>query len=262
MSKFDKRHTRIDFKTVINQEGIRGSRTVPKQDSTKAFVRRRGLPHDEDPADPTRSQNGLQLDNANANHISPWTNYEESYELRLGVDNRVVVAVQKDFPFDEVTVRKFSVSKVPGRLRLFKQDRHGNVVNILDTFRFEEMIYVIYEHMPLSLHHIANSPLLDEIRLAAILGQVLNGLASLFALGLEHRLLISSNVLDGAIGVDDPSRWSPDAIGFLSKTTSAASVKELIKHTLLRLPWKREMLKILVSFAMVSVRRGYKYPPS
>jgi hypothetical protein len=38
---------------------------------------------------------------------------------------------------------------------------------------------------------------------------------------------------DGAIGVDDPGCWSSDAVGFLSETTSATSVKELIKVSLL-----------------------------
>jgi hypothetical protein len=32
---------------------------------------------------------------------------------------------------------------------------------------------------------------------------------------------------DGNIGVDNPGRWSPDALNFLSATTSASSAKEL-----------------------------------
>jgi hypothetical protein len=36
---------------------------------------------------------------------------------------------------------------------------------------------------------------------------------------------------DGAIGIDDLRRWnsSPDALGFLSATTSATSAAELLK---------------------------------
>jgi hypothetical protein len=34
---------------------------------------------------------------------------------------------------------------------------------------------------------------------------------------------------EGPIGVDDISRWSLDAIGFLKETTAAASVEELMK---------------------------------
>ena len=34
---------------------------------------------------------------------------------------------------------------------------------------------------------------------------------------------------EGTTGVDDPSRWSSDVLDFLSRTTSAASVKDLMK---------------------------------
>jgi hypothetical protein len=34
---------------------------------------------------------------------------------------------------------------------------------------------------------------------------------------------------DGAVGVDDLHRWDSDAVGFLSETTSATSVHELMK---------------------------------
>ncbi|KAL5313155.1 hypothetical protein ACEPPN_018888 [Leptodophora sp. 'Broadleaf-Isolate-01'] len=67
-----------------------------------------------------------------------------------------------------------------------------------------------------------------------------------------------------AIGVDNLHRWpnSSDAIGFLSKTTSASSVGELMKHPLMQLPWRKEKLRGLVSLASLWARKDYKYTPS
>ncbi|ERF71959.1 hypothetical protein EPUS_06519 [Endocarpon pusillum Z07020] len=61
---------------------------------------------------------------------------------------------------------------------------------------------------------------------------------------------------DGAIGVDDLHRWphGSDVFGFLSETTSASSVGELMK--------RKEKLKGLVSLASLWAPRDYKYTPS
>ncbi|OCK91215.1 uncharacterized protein K441DRAFT_220440 [Cenococcum geophilum 1.58] len=49
--------------------------------------------------------------------------------------------------------------------------------------------------MAYSLYYVAGNPHLNEIRLAAILGQILNGLAYLATKGLEHGSLSCSNIL-------------------------------------------------------------------
>jgi len=66
---------------------------------------------------------------------------------------------------------------------------------------------------------------------------------------------------DGAIGIDDLHRWplGSAAVGFLSETTSASSVTELIEHLLMQLPWRKEKLRGLVSLASLCARRDYKY---
>ncbi|KAG0644962.1 hypothetical protein D0Z07_9343 [Hyphodiscus hymeniophilus] len=70
---------------------------------------------------------------------------------------------------------------------------------------------------------------------------------------------------DGAIGIDNLKRWpsNSDAVGFLSATTSAASVAELLQsqHPLLARPWQKESLIGIISLAQVCMRGRYKYTP-
>lgn len=44
---------------------------------------------------------------------------------------------------------------------------------------------------------------------------------------------------DGIIGVDDPDRWSPDTLSFLSDTTCTASVKGLVKVSMVSVLFAR-----------------------
>jgi hypothetical protein len=125
---------------------------------------------DTNPVIPASRPDGIQI--SNAKERSPWVDYEQTYGLLLGPGVRVTTAVQKRFPFNEVTVRKLSVSDIEGTLHIFKQAQVANVVTVLDSFRFGEMAYGIYEHMPVSLYQIANSSLLNDLRLAAVLRQV------------------------------------------------------------------------------------------
>jgi hypothetical protein len=55
---------------------------------------------------------------------------------------------------------------------MLQRTHHPNFVSALDAFRFEQSLYVVFEHMPISLQHIAGNPYMNELRLASILGQV------------------------------------------------------------------------------------------
>lgn len=203
MPELDKRNTQIYTVPEIYRN-VRESLLSSKQDSRKASVKsRRGQPHEDDPPDHRADRNGLQL--PRTSDISPWTDYKKSYELRLGIGIRVVVAVQKNFPYDEVTVREFSDSNIEDKLRVLKENRHPNIVSILDIFRFEEKAYVILEHMPLSLHHLSQSRLpLDDIQLAAIVGQV-----RLEAYGLaRYRILTDSDRYCAAFCISSHQAWN------------------------------------------------------
>jgi hypothetical protein len=63
------------------------------------------------------------------------------------------------------------------------------------------------------------------------------------ALGFITMELMQKHVKnDGAVGVDDLRRWPPDsnAVDFLSETTSASSVNELMRVSPIPSPWKLE----------------------
>ncbi|KAI9769848.1 MAG: hypothetical protein M1840_003842 [Geoglossum simile] len=67
---------------------------------------------------------------------------------------------------------------------------------------------------------------------------------------------------DGPIGVENLDRWPSDsnAVDFLSMTTSTTSIKELLKHPLLKCAWEEEDLGWIVELTVISVNRGFKYP--
>ena len=123
-------------------------------------------------------------------HASPWKSYEKSYEIRLGVEDLfVVVAERTDTDSSNTTqkpysnlglVKKFSGPSVDDELRKLQQIQDPSIVSPIEIFRSDEACYVVYEYMSFSVYYITSSPQLDQIRLAAIIGQV--RLTSLFSL--------------------------------------------------------------------------------
>ena len=123
-------------------------------------------------------------------HASPWGTYEKSYDVRLGTDDLfVTVAERRDAQSSTATrnhslsslalVRSFSGSNVEEKLRKLQQIQDISIVSPLEVFRVDEACYVVFEYMVYSLHYVTGSPRLDEIRLAAIVGQVrLSGAAA------------------------------------------------------------------------------------
>lgn len=97
----------------------------------------------------------------------PWGKYEKVYDVELGG------AVEVASPVELVHVRAFSTEESAKTLHLFRQLRHQNIVTALEAFTTDNGLYIVLEHMPVSLERIVRSPAyLDERQLAAILGQV------------------------------------------------------------------------------------------
>ncbi|PVH91362.1 hypothetical protein DM02DRAFT_545970 [Periconia macrospinosa] len=326
-SPWNKRHTQIDFnalgglkRQIADINGVNGKNTTPNRDRTNALGRKRLDTLDEETTDPETGLKGLTLVEAAKSGVraheyirtksrSPWEDYEKCWDLRLGVKDWITVAERRGAQSNAlVLVKRFEGLSSEENVHKLQQVQHTNIVSALEVFRFERTSYVVFEYMAYSISYIAGNPRLDEIRLAAILGQILAGLAHLTKEGFEHGSLTCSNILihpygdvkiaglencyipasngasqyvealssivtelmngyvkeDGAVGVDDLHRWPPGshAVSFLSETTSAASIFKLIKHPLLQLPWQKDMLIGVVSFATVGTRIGYKYPPS
>ncbi|KAF8855967.1 kinase-like protein [Acephala macrosclerotiorum] len=125
---------------------------------------------------------------------SPWVRYEKIYDVELG--GPIKVAVRKA-PFVKlVHVRAFSIQAAAETLHVFRQLQHRNLVSALEAFTIDDGLYIVLEHMPISLERIVRSPAYpDERQLAAILGQVVTGMAYLTAEGFEHWSLTCSNIL-------------------------------------------------------------------
>ena len=75
-----------------------------------------------------------------------------------------------------------------------------SIVSPIEIFRSDEACYVVYEYMSFSLYYVTGSPRLDQIRLAAIIGQVIDGLIYLGSQRLEHEFLNCSNILIHPLG--------------------------------------------------------------
>ena len=83
------------------------------------------------------------------------------------------MAVRKIPPVKLVHVRAFSIHAAEETLYLHRQLQHRNIVTALEAFTTDSGLYIVFEHMPLSLERIVRSPAYpDERQLAAILGQV------------------------------------------------------------------------------------------
>jgi len=102
---------------------------------------------------------------------SPWEKYEKFYDVELG--GPMEVAIRKAAPVELVHVRAFVTQAAEKKLPLYRQLQHPNIVTALEAFTTDNGLYVVLEHMPLSLEQIVRSPAYpDERQLAAILGQV------------------------------------------------------------------------------------------
>jgi hypothetical protein len=81
-------------------------------------------------------------------------------------------------------------------LRLFKRIRHPNILSPQECFLYEDSVFILHDDIPVSLDHIvACEAYLDEVELAAILSQILDGLLYLANRRIEHPCLSSSNIL-------------------------------------------------------------------
>jgi hypothetical protein len=199
--KFDKRRTRFDFFSLGDvlpprldriPEEVEPADTHQVTKSNIVSERRRELNQftDHDVLDPTTGLRRLALVDAyepvlvphvhiRIQHQSPWDVYEKLGELRLGVEDWVPVGQRRQpsssllDPLSKlVMVRKYSDSTAQVKLQRLQQIQHPNIVSVREIFTYQSASFVVFEHMVVCLSQVAGNLLLNEIRLAAILGQV------------------------------------------------------------------------------------------
>ncbi|KAH7379655.1 kinase-like domain-containing protein [Cadophora sp. MPI-SDFR-AT-0126] len=121
---------------------------------------------------------------------SPWDHYRQVFELSLGT---FVAVVSEKATHDLFTMKRFQGAD---EVRMLQSLGHRNLHQMLECFRLNDAYFAVFGYDPISLAHIACSPpFLTELQLAAIVGQILDGLAYLAANGLEPGPYKCSNIL-------------------------------------------------------------------
>lgn len=104
---------------------------------------------------------------------SPWSTYEKICNLRFGADYHVILAQQTVSPHQQVFIRHFPGVFDKEKLQILQQVRNTNFVAVLDAFRFEDITYVVFENLHISLHEMERSrKRIKTLHLPAILGPV------------------------------------------------------------------------------------------
>ncbi|KAF3031187.1 hypothetical protein E8E12_001076 [Didymella heteroderae] len=214
MSLHNKRHTRIDFKNLLDSRGNPSAAREEQQDlaigisdafeqpseAEKNDIRHVGpvLGLSEPPrAPPAQRTRFPVIPLGRVKSASPWSTYQKMYGIRLGAHYNVVVAQQKQPSHQLVSIRQFPGHLESNQLRMLRQIRNTHFVAVHDVYRFKKMTHVVFEYMPVSLHEIARSrKRVEAVHLSAILGPlVIRGLVYLSEQGLQHGSLTSSNIL-------------------------------------------------------------------
>lgn len=108
-------------------------------------------------------------------HETLWDTCVELYSLQFGNSNYFPVVEQTQSLSDEhpiYIVKQFSGVNVEERLNFIQQIKHELFVQPRHIFSIESERFVTFEFMPLSLAELEGNPLMNDLRLASILGQV------------------------------------------------------------------------------------------
>lgn len=131
---------------------------------------------------------------------SPWKSYDRDYQTELG--GPVTVAERKEPASGLVVVKEFSRANAESRLSMLRQVLDSYFVSCIEIFHFEDRLYMVSEHMTMSLLQIVAAPRYPrENHVAAIIGQILGGITFLESHNLVHGDMTCSNVLVNQEGV-------------------------------------------------------------
>jgi hypothetical protein len=102
---------------------------------------------------------------------SPWESCEKILDLNL--DGAVTVAQRRAPHSGLVAIRVFSPADAEKALFRHQHIKHDHIVSVLDAFTTEASLYIVLEHLPISLEQIVEGAKYPtEWQLAAILKQV------------------------------------------------------------------------------------------
>ncbi|KAK6831688.1 hypothetical protein RU639_002588 [Aspergillus parasiticus] len=131
---------------------------------------------------------------------SIWKHYDKLFGLQFGSGDYFTVAEKSAMNPEESPV--IIVKRIAGndRIKTIQKIQHERFVRAQEFFTAENAYFVAFEFMPLSIAEFMEHPLMNELRLASILGQVIDGLAYLERKSMQHGQLTCSNILVDSIG--------------------------------------------------------------
>ncbi|KAK2589596.1 hypothetical protein QQS21_012727 [Conoideocrella luteorostrata] len=136
-----------------------------------------------------------------------WASYTKLYSLQFGASDYFIVAEEKIRKKNSnpeqnplVIIKTFAGFAPHNSIPDIQRIKDKNFVPIRNIISVQSEITVAFEFMPLSLSEIAGNPLIDDIRLASLLGPIVDGLMYLDESCLEHTQLICSNILVDTAG--------------------------------------------------------------
>lgn len=134
------------------------------EDVSASELRRQNLPASTRPGLRRSTSSGIKKE-------SPWRIYDGGYELRVG--GLVTVAKKKRPVSEVVAIRKLSGSSRNDNLSTLFQVQGEYFVKYTKAYESEADLYIVLEHMPISLVQVVAAPVHPrETHVAAIVGQV------------------------------------------------------------------------------------------
>jgi hypothetical protein len=104
----------------------------------------------------------------------PWKKYQMLYKIQFG-DSTYFSVAQDAFSSQHrklAIIQKLFGDDAEDQVRSIQQIRHPRFLACHEVFSFEGSSAVAFEFISLSLAELAGNPLLDELGLASIMGQV------------------------------------------------------------------------------------------
>ncbi|OAA45715.1 hypothetical protein ISF_09583 [Cordyceps fumosorosea ARSEF 2679] len=182
LTKSEKHTTNVDFAAVLQHdhqlattqeydEPIKSS-SVP----AKRLKKKHGTSHT---VVPSRKQEDLPRSQTAANppvvHEPFWKSYKELYSIQFGNGAYFPVAQRTKLQPDKHSlciVKRFAGANVDKHVHAIQQVDHQQFVQAQKIFSVQNELFVAFEFMPVSLAEVEGNPLLDDLQLASILGQV------------------------------------------------------------------------------------------
>lgn len=120
---------------------------------------------------------------------SPWNRYKKVYNDNLAGPATIVVECSR--PSELRVIRTHKAEEQEKMLQGFRGPAHRNIVSIERCFKHDDTIYVLHEHLPLSLESLVGCPAFpNEIQLASISGTGLQPLTPLAQVTSDNSRLL------------------------------------------------------------------------